>query len=712
MYAIQIINLFKYAYENKFFINDMSSVNIGYTDKYIICIDYEIDTISTNFNFTNSYLPKYLLTDDNQFKYIDKLRFNQINYDIMEVNNIYILYIVEILYHIYFTHISSVNMTELYFINLFCDRYYTKYDNNKKFYYYTINKSDDELDKIITELSDQILLDGVKNLFFIKNDKSLMSTKYDNILSYDEIIKKINMIKLKEIPNYKLNSTVITKLQQYDTNDTKIKLDIYGFRQIDENPNYNQFQIFAGKKDIKILITKYYLLYNRWSIITYKNDTDSRITDNTLKYALQTVGCIHSVEFDENGPIFKIHLNEDYLNRHGSYYDNCRSMELNIITLIWWIINITDMFNIVFLKYNKIKFNKIYINIVDHPIDRIDKKHPFVQFRNDPSLIKIKTTVETDPKYPIFCWPAKKGYKDIGLPFHDMWMFVFEREFSTNFNISSYINIKNKKYTDKLSKAIFRGSFTNCINDDMKLSNTVRIKAHIKALQDNYNILDSAIVGVLNTYQDYHDGYYDHLNIDNLGNAYRNKLFKTQDEQIGYKCILNLDGFASAFRIIQEMYYDSCIIIPDSDFTDVLRDVLVPWVHYVPCKSDLSNLLETIKWCINPDNVSNIEIILNNLKTLRDEIISIDSFVDFTFNKIIGNYNIKLSDNIVSLKNQPQVNIPFIGSDNLKTLGKKGTLLIKNKSGDIVSQEDIFYKKYLKYKQKYLEYKDKINRSN
>ena len=50
---------------------------------------------------------------------------------------------------------------------------------------------------------------------------------------------------------------------------------------------------------------EYYLTYNRWSIVEYENDSDIEIIHDTLKYALQTVGCIHSIEFYNNLHILK-----------------------------------------------------------------------------------------------------------------------------------------------------------------------------------------------------------------------------------------------------------------------------------------------------------------------------------------------------------------------------------------------------------------------
>lgn len=180
-----------------------------------------------------------------------------------------------------------------------------------------------------------------------------------------------------------------------------------------------------------------FLLYNDWDIVYYENDSDEKVTNNTLKYGLQSVGLLHSIEFTKEKPIFKLHYNKDFIEKYNGFFDNCRLMNDNILTCMWWVINITDLFNIIYLKDDKIP-GIIYINVMDHPIIRNDNKHPFEHIRNGTTKQLIPITVKLDKNIPIYCWPAKKGYNDIPLPFHDIWMFFFEREFGNSFNISNY----------------------------------------------------------------------------------------------------------------------------------------------------------------------------------------------------------------------------------------------------------------------------------
>ena len=120
-------------------------------------------------------------------------------------------------------------------------------------------------------------------------------------------------------------------------------------------------------------------------------------------------------------------------------------------------------------------------------------------------------------------------------------------------------------------------------------------------------------------------------------NGFQNKPIKYkkwlwQEQQLEYKYILNLDGFASAWRIIQELFYGGCIIIPNSHYTDTIRQILKPWCHYIPCKKDMSNLVETIKWYIKYN--SEVEKIVKNMVDMRNSIMSLDNIISFVTKKI------------------------------------------------------------------------------
>lgn len=139
-----------------------------------------------------------------------------------------------------------------------------------------------------------------------------------------------------------------------------------------------------------------------------------------------------------------------------------------------------------------------------------------------------------------------------------------------------------------IDKAIFRSSYTNCAENP---KNAIRNIAHIKSIQ-HPNYIDAAVTYSKWTYDNYKNSK---LYTENIPYHSSKEKWMTPNDQLKYKYILNLDGFASAFRIIKELYYDRIIIIPDSPYTYVIRYMLIEWVHYVPCSKNLDNLVNTIK---------------------------------------------------------------------------------------------------------------------
>jgi hypothetical protein len=70
-----------------------------------------------------------------------------------------------------------------------------------------------------------------------------------------------------------------------------------------------------------------------------------------------------------------------------------------------------------------------------------------------------------------------------------------------------------------------------------------------------------------------------------------------------YKYILHIDGFVAAWRMSFEMFSMSVILKVDSPWVEHFYKYLKPWVHYIPIKSDLSNLISTIEWCRENDDL-------------------------------------------------------------------------------------------------------------
>jgi hypothetical protein len=69
-----------------------------------------------------------------------------------------------------------------------------------------------------------------------------------------------------------------------------------------------------------------------------------------------------------------------------------------------------------------------------------------------------------------------------------------------------------------------------------------------------------------------------------------------------YRYILHIDGFVSGWRLALELCSMSVILKVDSPWIEHYYHHLIPWVHYIPIKADLSDLIQTIEWCRTHDD--------------------------------------------------------------------------------------------------------------
>ena len=69
-----------------------------------------------------------------------------------------------------------------------------------------------------------------------------------------------------------------------------------------------------------------------------------------------------------------------------------------------------------------------------------------------------------------------------------------------------------------------------------------------------------------------------------------------------YKYQITLDGTVAAYRLPYILAGDALVLKQDSEYYEHFYKDLEPWVHYVPIKRDLSDLLEKLKWAKSHDS--------------------------------------------------------------------------------------------------------------
>jgi Glycosyl transferase family 90 len=71
----------------------------------------------------------------------------------------------------------------------------------------------------------------------------------------------------------------------------------------------------------------------------------------------------------------------------------------------------------------------------------------------------------------------------------------------------------------------------------------------------------------------------------------------TSVQESRFKWILHIEGNVAAYRLGKNLLYGSCVLKVESQYFVWLEYYLVPWVHFVPVKEDLSDLWEKVMWC-------------------------------------------------------------------------------------------------------------------
>ena len=171
-------------------------------------------------------------------------------------------------------------------------------------------------------------------------------------------------------------------------------------------------------------------------------------------------------------------------------------------------------------------------------------------------------------------------------------------------NISKVVKENFKDYhpwSSKKNKAIFRGSSSGCGTTP---NNNQRIRlgqiAQIKEMKD---LMDVGILGTNIRDKKYIDDAIDYYD-------YKKYKFESKErmefkDQCKFKYIIHVDGHVSAYRLGKELSSGSTLLKVDSLFNYKLwfTNHLIPNYHYLPIKTDMSNIKSAIISCKKNDDV-------------------------------------------------------------------------------------------------------------
>lgn len=345
----------------------------------------------------------------------------------------------------------------------------------------------------------------------------------------------------------------------------------------------------------------------------YRTRDIKRSSENlilTSKYLYDTIGNFIHIKIENNKPSFNLIINDNIF-----LSDDCRllsrSNKFYIFQLMVYRKQLITLYTDVCDRY-RIPDTNILQNLGDFPCIRIDNKHPYRNRYRDRTIKRPKNLVS------VLSYCNNKKYIDALIPTPDVISFIN--------NDGMYKDIVyNHDWTSKIDIAIFRGSLNKCID-----KTDPRLLSHILSLQypDHVN---SRIIGF-----SYHPLVFGEgkeltfYKIKGLPELNDKKNYLSFSEQTNYKYMLHIDGFVAAWRMIYLLHTKSLILKVDSKWREYYYDELKPWVHYIPVKDDLSNLISTIEWCKNNDDTC--KLIAENAYTFAITYLTRDKVYEYMAN--------------------------------------------------------------------------------
>ena len=234
-----------------------------------------------------------------------------------------------------------------------------------------------------------------------------------------------------------------------------------------------------------------------------------------------------------------------------------------------------------------------------------------------------------DKYMPILSMSCTEDNADIMMPTHEDWSRVqlLENKYFDKSCEDKY-DFDNIKWEDKIETALFRGGTTGCgttveTNQRLKLADI----SHKQPLDEKGNkYLDAGItnwnlrIRKLENSEYLTTIYPEDFDFDLVERIPRN-------EQSKYKYIINVDGHVKAFRLSSELNSGSVLLIVASKWKLWYSDMLKPYEHYVPVKSDMSDLIQQVIWCRKND--SQCKKIVKNAKEFYSKYLCKNGILDY-----------------------------------------------------------------------------------
>ncbi|XP_072119571.1 protein O-glucosyltransferase 2 isoform X1 [Mobula birostris] len=183
----------------------------------------------------------------------------------------------------------------------------------------------------------------------------------------------------------------------------------------------------------------------------------------------------------------------------------------------------------------------------------------------------------TEKLHPIFSWCGSENTRDIVMPTYDITDSVLETMGRVSLDMMSVQANTGPSWENKNYTAFWRGR-------DSRRERLELVKLGIK----HPDLIDAAFTNFF---------FFPH-NESLYGPIVKHVSFF---DFFQYKYQINIDGTVAAYRMPYLLAGDSVILKQDSTYYEHFYNDLRPWEHYIPFKSDLSDLLDKIQWAKSHD---------------------------------------------------------------------------------------------------------------
>ncbi|XP_069698369.1 protein O-glucosyltransferase 2-like isoform X2 [Periplaneta americana] len=187
------------------------------------------------------------------------------------------------------------------------------------------------------------------------------------------------------------------------------------------------------------------------------------------------------------------------------------------------------------------------------------------------------SSIEQKLRIPLFSWCGSDDTLDIVMPTYDITEATLECMGRVMLDMLSVQGNIDKKWNEKIEKALWRG----------RDSRRERLKL-IDIAREHPDLFNASLTNFF-FFRD------------------EEKFYGPKEKHISFfkffdfKYQINIDGTVAAYRFPYLLAGDSLVFKQDSKYYEFFYKELQPWKHYVPFKSDLSDLVERIQWAKNND---------------------------------------------------------------------------------------------------------------